>query len=73
MRSRYLESLYIFYVLLNIRDKNPLYGMLFSMCMPVINETLLANDVYTGLRMLLLMKRMVITASPLTGNHDGVF
>ena len=47
--------------------------MLFSMCMPVINETLLANDVYTGLRMLLLMKQMVITASPLTGNHDGVF
>ena len=47
--------------------------MLFSMRMLVINETLLANDVHTGLRMLLLMKRMVITVFPLTGNHDGAF
>ena len=27
VRSRYLVSLYIFYVLLNVRDKNPLYGI----------------------------------------------
>ena len=27
VRSRYLVSLYIFNVLLNVRDKNPLYGI----------------------------------------------
>ena len=30
VRSRYLVSFYIFYVLLNVRDKNPLYGRCFG-------------------------------------------
>ena len=29
VRSRYLVLLYICYVLLNVRDKNPLYGIKF--------------------------------------------